>query len=87
MATIFLRHPVADYERWRPHYDGDQPRREAAGIAEVGVYRDASDPNVILIVWSADDLSGFEAMMKSEALREKMQAAGVQSAPEVWIAE
>ena len=86
MVTIFLRHSVRDYDAWRPHYDEDRPRRDSAGLTELGVYRDAGDPNVVLLVWSADDTGGFEAMMASEALREKMQSAGVEGAPEVWIA-
>jgi len=86
MVTIFLRHSVSDYDAWRSLYDEDRPRRDSAGLTELGVYRDADNPSLLLLVWSADDPSGFEAMMASEGLRAKMQSAGVEGAPEVWIA-
>ena len=35
MATIFLRHSVADYDAWRPLFDDDRPRRDTAGLTEV----------------------------------------------------
>jgi hypothetical protein len=87
MATIFVQHPVADYDAWRPHYGEDEVRREEAGLTEMGVYRDAADPNVILMAFAADDTSGFMTMLEPEGLREKMQAAGVQGRPKYWIAE
>lgn len=87
MATIFLKHPVADYAAWRPLYDGDAPRRAAAGLTDVAVYRDAADSNMLLLVWTAEDTSGLDAMMKDEDLKAKMQEAGVTGPPEVWVAE
>jgi hypothetical protein len=87
MSTIFLQHRVADYDAWRPVYDADRPRRDAAGLREIGVYRDADDPNMVLIVWDADGPEGFRAMFTSEELKAKMQEAGVVSAPEYWIGD
>ena len=86
MATIFLRHPVADYDAWRPLYDDDMARRDTAGLTEVGVFRDASDPKSVLLVFDTDDVSGFEAMLADEGLKAVMEEAGVTGPPEVWIA-
>lgn len=85
MATIFLRHPITDYQAWRRHFDGDRPRREAAGLTEMGVYRNAANPNDVLVVWSAADVAGFNAMAASKGLQDKMQEAGVTGPPEIWI--
>jgi hypothetical protein len=87
MATIFLRHPIANYEAWRPHYDGDRPRREAVGLTEIGVYRNTMDPNEVLVMWSAPDVAGFNEMAASKGLQAKMQEAGVTGPPEIWIAK
>lgn len=87
MATVFLRHPVADYDAWRPHYDEDAPRRDAAGLDEVGVFQNASDPNDVLLVWETDDVGGLDAMLADEGLKAKMQEAGVTGPPEVHVAE
>lgn len=87
MPTVFERHRVADYEAWRPVYDDDIGRRDAAGLRQIGVYRDTDDPNTILMVFEADDVEGFMSMLGSEGLQEKMQEAGVISPPEAWIGE
>ena len=87
MGTVFLRHKVADYSAWRPVYDADAPRRAEAGLKEVGVYRDADDENMVLIVWETDDTNAFKAMMESPELAEKMKEAGVTSEPQTWMGE
>lgn len=87
MATVFIRHPVSDYDSWRRHYDEDAHRRDEAGLTEIGVFQDASDPNTVLVVWNTDNVDGFEAMLADEDLKQKMQDAGVLAPPEVWIAD
>ena len=87
MPTIFARHRVTDYEAWRPIYDDDVERRNAAGLREVGVYSDPNDPNVILIVFDADSTDGFIEMLGSEGLRAKMEEAGVVGAPQTWVGD
>lgn len=87
MATVFIRHPVADFDTWRPHYDADAHRRDEAGLTEIGVFQDASDPNSVLLLWSTDNVDGVEAMLADEGLKQKMQDAGVLAPPEVWIAD
>ncbi len=87
MPTIFLQHRVADYDSWRPVYDEDADRRSAAGLSEIGVFRKTGDENLVLLVWGAENVEGFQAMFTSEELKGKMQEAGVISEPEVWIGE
>jgi hypothetical protein len=87
MATIFFQHQVNDYDAWRPYYDSDTERREAAGLSEIGVFRKAGDKNLVLVVWGADSLDGFKAMLSSEGLKAKMQEAGVVGEPAVCIGE
>ena len=87
MPTIFLQHRVADYEAWKPVYDEDADRRSAAGLSEIGVYRKTGDENLVLLVWGAETVEGFQAMFTSAELKGKMQEAGVISEPEVWIGE
>ena len=56
-------------------------------MTEIGVYRKAGDEHLVLLVWVADSIEGFKAMLNSEELKAKMQEAGVVGEPEVWIAE
>ena len=41
----------------------------------------------VLVVFSTDDVSGFEGMLADEELKVAMGEAGVTAPPEVWIAE
>jgi hypothetical protein len=84
MARVFIHHPVADYDTWRPVYDADAPRRAAAGLTDVAVLRDADDPNLIWIVGDADP-AVVEAFLADPELGKKMQEAGVTAPPQVWI--
>jgi hypothetical protein len=85
MARVFIHHPVADYDKWRPVFDADQPRRESAGLVDVAVLRDADDPNSIWIVGDGDPAT-VEAFLSDPELGKKMQEAGVTAPPEHWIA-
>ena len=69
------------------YYDEDVERRSAAGLSEIGVFRKAGDENLVLLVWGAESIEGFQAMFTSEGLKDKMQEAGVISEPEIWIGE
>jgi len=86
-TTIFLQHKVADYSKWRPVYDADASRRAEAGLQEAGIYRNAEDENMVLIVWQAQDTSALSAMLQSPELADKMRDAGVTSTPETWVGE
>lgn len=86
-GTAFLKHKVTDYSAWRPLYDADASTRAEAGLHEIGVYRDADDENMILIVWQADAGNALKAMLESPDLAEKMKEAGVTSKPEAWMGE
>lgn len=85
MAHIFMQHQVDDYDTWRPHFDADKAGREAAGAQDVAVLRDADDPNSVWIVIEADPAI-VEPMMGDPERAAAMQAAGVVSEPQVWVA-
>ena len=85
MATVFVRHKVADYAAWKPVYDADLPRRNAAGLKEVGIYRESGDENMVLLIWEVENPEVMTEMLQSEDLAEKMKEAGVLTKPEAWI--
>ena len=84
MPRIFAVHKVADFDAWKPHYEGDVERRANAGLHDVAVFRQVGEENNVLMVWDADSVEGLQAMLSDPALAEKMQAAGVVSKPEAW---
>ena len=84
MAKMFVQHPVADFEKWRPVFDGDAPRREAAGLTNVRVLRDADDPNSVWIV-ADGDASKMNEMLADPGLEKTMQEAGVTAPPQLFV--
>ena len=87
MSTIFIQHPVADYKAWRPHFDEDTKRRTAAGLEDLGVYQNVSDPHDVLIMFSAKNGDGADKMLADPGLKEKMREAGVTGPPKAYVVE
>jgi hypothetical protein len=84
MVYLNVRHAVADYEKWRPFFNGDDARRRAAGATGVNqVYRDADDPNTVTIIMEWDNAGNARKFADDPALREVMQKAGVVGMPMV----
>ncbi len=85
MAKLFLTHPIADYDTWRPVFDADAPRRAAAGLTNVVVLRDVDDPSSIWMVGDGDP-EKFQEMLQDPELAAAMQQAGVTGPPQLFIA-
>jgi hypothetical protein len=82
MCYIVVRHTVADYEKWRPFYDGDDVRRRAAGETGVSfVYRDVDDPNTTTVLMEWDKPENAQKFANDPALAEVMKKAGVIGQP------
>jgi len=77
MAIIVAHHKVRDYAAWKPNYEGDAPRRVAAGLKDLRFGRSAEDPSDVYMIWEAKDLTKFQAMAHDPGLEAQMQKAGV----------
>ncbi len=87
MASMFIKHRVADYARWKPVFDEHQPLRIEYGTVGHSLHRDADDPNVIIIAFRVNDLNRAKEFAGSEELRSAMERAGVLGPPEIWFAD
>jgi len=86
MATMFIRHQVADYAAWRRVYDALGPTQKALGVTGQAVYRAADDPNNITVTHDFATLDVAHAFAASPDLRNAMHEAGVVGAPTIWFA-
>jgi hypothetical protein len=86
MSYVMVTHTVADYARWKPIFDADGANREIGGSKGGHLFRSADDPNevVLLFEW---DLEKARQFGQSEALKAKMQEAGVLGPPECSFLE
>jgi hypothetical protein len=87
MATLFVRHQVADYAAWRRVYDGFEPTRKALGVTAATDYQDADDPNEITATHEFATLEAAQAFAGSSELKVAMHDAGVVGAPTIWFTQ
>jgi quinol monooxygenase YgiN len=87
MTTMFVRHKVADYAKWRRVYDEFDATRKRLGVTGDRVYRDADDPSGVTVTHNFKDISTAKAFVSSEDLRSAMERAGVAGPPEIWFGE
>jgi hypothetical protein len=82
-GLMIVRHQVADYAKWRPVYDGNEDKRQAAGLTNGRIFQVDGNPNEIVILLDAADLEKAKTFASSEALKAGMMEAGVTGKPEI----
>ncbi|PYJ22558.1 MAG: hypothetical protein DME99_05075 [Verrucomicrobia bacterium] len=58
---MLVRHKVADFAKWKPVYDAHLSARQKAGLNEEHIFRNADDPNEVLLLFSMEDLDKAKA--------------------------
>lgn len=85
MATMFIRHRVADYAAWRRVYDSFAPTQKALGVTAEAVYQAADDPNDLTVSHDFATIDAAKAFVGSAELHGIMASAGVEEQPTVWF--
>ena len=83
MTHLLVRHNVADFAKWKPVYDAHLAARQKAGLREKNLLRSINNPNEVVLLFEAEDLTRAQAFSESPDLREAMQKAGVVGKPEI----
>jgi quinol monooxygenase YgiN len=83
MATLLVKHRVANFDKWRSVFDRLETLREKHGFIAHSVHRDASDPNLVVIVNRVKEMAEAKNYGASKELHDAMAEAGVQGAPEL----
>jgi hypothetical protein len=82
--TIHLK--VKDYGTWRSGYDGREKSRVSAGIANGRVFRNAEDPNDVVILQDVADAVRARFWLGSDDMKAALLTNGVVGAPNVRFA-
>jgi len=85
MVRMFVRHEVADYDKWIKAYHDFDGERGGMGVTGHEVYRSVVNGNDVTITHDFETLEKAKAFMESPRLREVMEAAGVTSQPSAWF--
>ena len=84
MPHILIRHKVEDYAKWKPAFDEHGATRQAKGSKGARLFRNADDPNEVLILFEWDNMERARQFIQSEDLRQTMQRAGVSDQPDLY---
>jgi hypothetical protein len=82
--TIHIK--VKDYGTWRTGYDEREKSRVSAGITNGRVFRNAQDPNDVVILQDVADVAKARAWLGSDDMKATMQKSGVVGSPNVRFA-
>ena len=82
--TIHLK--VKDYATWRTGFDGREKSRLSAGITNGRVFRNAQDPNDVVILQDVADVAKARTWLGSNDMKATMQKSGVVGSPNVRFA-
>jgi heme-degrading monooxygenase HmoA len=87
MVHVLVRHKVADYGRWKEAFDSHLSARKRGGEIGFRLFHSVDDPHEIFLLLDWDSAEEARKFLDSSELRERMQQAGVQGAPEIHYLE
>jgi hypothetical protein len=85
MPHVLIRSKVQDFAKWKIVYDSHLATRKTVGLTERQLLRNADNPNEVVLLFEASDLSKARAFASSTDLRQKMQEAGVVDKPDIYF--
>lgn len=87
MPYILVRHKVADYAKWKPVFDEHGAARKASGSKGGRLFRNADNPNEVIILLEWDDLGKARQFAQTQDLRQTMERSGVIDQPDVYFVD
>ena len=83
MATMLVQHKVKNFADWKKVYDSVAGLRASNGELSDQIYRDASDPNKLTLVFKWNSLANAQKWAQSPDLKAAMEKAGVDGPPAI----
>jgi heme-degrading monooxygenase HmoA len=85
MPYLLVRQKVTDYEKWKRVFDAHSLTRQANGSRGGQLFRNASNPNELVVLLEWHGLEKARQFAQSEEWREVMQRAGVVDHPTIYF--
>ena len=83
MPYTLVRIRFEEYEKWKTVFTEASPLRKSYGSKGVRVFRNANEPDEVLILGEYEDLEKARQLFQSPEFRAATQRAGVFGAPDV----
>lgn len=84
-ATLIVRHPVADYAKWRAVFDSVGALQSQHGVTGSQVLRQPDDANDVTVIHTFAAVEHAQGFVADPALKDAMQRAGVSGPPCIEI--
>jgi hypothetical protein len=84
--NLTLHFKVKDFNAWRTAYNGNEKGRASAGITNGRVFRNADDPNEVVVLQDVSDVAKARTWLDSEDMKTAMQKNGVVGSPSIRFA-
>jgi hypothetical protein len=85
MIRMFVRHEVADFDKWLKAYHDFEGERGGFGVVGDAVCCSVENGNDVTVTHDFESLDEAKAFMGSPRLKEVMTAAGVTGEPTIWF--
>ena len=72
MASMLVQHKVKDFSEWKSAYDSVSDLRASNGELSDQIFRDASDPNNLTVVFKWNSLANAQKYANSPELKAAM---------------
>jgi antibiotic biosynthesis monooxygenase (ABM) superfamily enzyme len=86
MVTLFVRHKVEDFGKWKAAYDAFEEQRTKLGVTGHGAYRNDHDDHEVTVYHHFDDLDTAKTFAESTEVQAAMGSSGVVGVPDIWFA-
>lgn len=87
MPTLLIRQKVTDFDRWQTAFQQAVQTLRANGAQQERSFRNAHDPDEVLILLEWDDLFRARLFVMSDELVDLLTIAGVTDRPDYWFLE
>jgi hypothetical protein len=89
---MIIRQPVSDLARFQAAFDRMKPKREAAGLTDLGQFCMADESNTVIVVMEVADPARAKEFWHSAALAQGRSAAAIVGPNEaktdqVWLTD
>ena len=83
MSATIIQQKVKDYATWKKQFDSLKDIRKTSGVLSDQIYRDARDPNRVMIVLRWDSITHAEKYFSSTELKSALVKGGVEGQPTI----
>ena len=83
MASMLVQHQVKDFSEWKNVYDSVADLRSSSCELSDQIFRDASNPNKLTVIFQWDSLANAQKYAQSPELKTAMEKAGVTGPPKI----